>query len=286
MYQVKKISDDGTNSPFIARFFGGIFDLRNQLFLLGVSSEKQNSMRDNFDKKYKPLLESAQAVRDAAIEIKTLVSTHLEDIGSGKIVRFSASQYDILKTIDASLGQSLDKLINQSIVATKTCLQSILRDPLGLEIGFFFQADKNFYPRIKEIRESGDNIFAKYLEDARIKWHAALQELRRQQEHEGWSLKDITYHLVAPNKVEATLPSIDGILVDAFAGLTANRVLLFIENMMVYAMQRNIKFPIYVVEIPRDKRDPNNLERFRIVPRGLDTSPPWILVYKDDDDFV
>ncbi|MDP1715752.1 MAG: hypothetical protein Q8L41_13505, partial [Anaerolineales bacterium] len=151
-YQVKKISDEGTNSPFIARFFGGIFDLRNQLFLLEVSPEKQESVRNHFDNKYKKLLEAAQAVRDAALEIKTLTSAHVDAISSGEIVRFGVVQYDILKTIDTPLGQSVDKLIDQSIVATKTCLQSILRDPLALEIGFFFQKDSKFIAQIAKLR--------------------------------------------------------------------------------------------------------------------------------------
>ncbi|MDP1713472.1 MAG: hypothetical protein Q8L41_01895, partial [Anaerolineales bacterium] len=136
------------------------------------------------------------------------------------------------------------------------------------------------------LRTSGDDLLAQYLEDVRSKWHSTLRDLRTQHEHQGRALEMITYHLVAPNKVELNLPNIQGIPVDTFASSTANRVLLFIENMMVFAMQRNCRFPIYVIEIPKEQRDPNNLERFRLVPRGLDSSPPWLIVYKDDNDFV
>ncbi len=286
IYQVKKISDEGTSSPFIARFFVGIIELRDQLFLMEIPPGEQDSVRNRFDDKYKPLLEAAQAVRDAALEVKTIIGIHLDAIRTGEIVHFRPNQYDILKTIDIPLGQAVDKLIDQSIVATKACLQSILRDPLALELGFFFQADQEFNAQIEKLRTSGDGLFAKYLEDVRSKWHAGLQNLRVQHEHKGWSLEMITYYLAAPNKVEMKLPNVQGVPVDIFAISTANRVLLSIENIMVFAMQRHCSLPIYAIEIPMEQRDPSNIQRFRIAPGGLDSSPPWSIVYKEENDFV
>lgn len=75
--------------------------------------------------------------------------------------------------------------------------------------------------------------------------------------------------------------------VDQFARITANRVLLFVENAVVYAMQRDKgKLPIYVAEIPPQERDPNYPRRFRVLPRGLAAAQPWTIQYAESFDFV
>jgi hypothetical protein len=201
-------------------------------------------------------------------------------------VRFRPGQYEILRTIDSELSQTLDKLIDQSIVATQSGLQSILKDPLGLKIGFFFQKDAAFAVGVSDLRNAGEPDLAAYLEQVRTAWHSELQDLRVQHEHRGWSLGRIRYSLTSPSQVEAVLPDVLGSRVDLIARQTANRVLLFIENMMVYAMQRQCRFPIFVVETPREHRNPVDPKRFRLALPGLDPSLPWRIACRDDLDFV
>jgi hypothetical protein len=177
-------------------------------------------------------------------------------------------------------------LIDQSIVATKTGLQSILKELLGVDIGFFFKQDAGFRAGVLDLRAAGETDLADYLEDVRNVWHSALQDLRSQHEHHGWSLPKVQYSLSAPSQVEMALPDVLGVPIDQFAQETANRVLLFIENMMVYALQRQSNYPIFVVEIPNGNRDPVKPQRFRLAPRGLDPSPAWRIRFRDDIDFV
>lgn len=284
--QLVKVSDEGSGSSFIARIFMGLLEFRDQLFLMGVADSERGPKQDHFDHMFQPMFDAAQATRDAALEIKALVDAHRREITDGTAVRFRPGQYEILRTIDSKLSQTVDKLIDQSIVVTKTCLQAILRDALGLDIGFFFQQDAAFSRGVSDLKNAGESDLASYLEDVRTGWHSALQNLRTQHEHQGWSLPRVQYSLSAPSQVGLSLPDVLGSPVDRFARETANRVLLFIENMMVYALQRQSNYPIFVVEIPREHRDPANPKRFRLAPRGLDSSPPWRIEFRDDMDFV
>jgi hypothetical protein len=286
-YQIKKVSDEGSSSPFISRLFMGMLDFRDQLFLLDAEGQQRQMMQAHFDQQFKPMYEAAQGTRDAAIKARELVDSHLVAIQSGEAIQYRGNQYDILATIDIPLSQAVDQLIDQSIIATKTGLQNILKDPLNLDIGFFFQNDKEFGSGINDLRTSGENDLAQYLQDVRDNWHSKLQNLRVQHEHNGWFLDIIEYRLTAPSRVALNLPTVLGMPIDDFVLKTANRVLLFIENMMVFALQRYChQYPIFVVEIPRERRNPMDPRRFRLAPKGLDSSSPWVIAYHGDMDFI
>lgn len=286
-YQVKKVSDEGSSSPFISRIFMGILFFRDQLFLIDTDGQQRRASLVYFDQQFKPMYEAAQATRDAAIRVCELVDSHRSAIQNGNVIQFRANQYDILETIDKPLSQAIDLLIVQSMIATKTGLQRILKDPLKLDIGFFFQEERNFDKGVENLRSLGENDLAQYLQDVRVNWHSKLQGLRTEHEHEGWSLDSIEYELTAPYTVKLNLPTVLGMPVNEFVLKTANRVLFFIENMMVYALQRYChQYPIFVVEIPFESRDPSNPQRFRLAPKGLDTSTPWVITYQDAREFI
>jgi len=281
---LKKISNESSSSPFLARLLFGLLNMRDQLYLMGIQDKQEKQKL--FDRKFKPMYEAAQATRDAAIEVEQLIRTHLDAIHSGRAVQFKANQYSIQETIDISLGQAVGKLINQSIIATKSCLQDILKDPLGVDIGFLFQEDRKFDDGLAAMRKAKEDHLAIYLSEVRTKWSSELNELRRLHEHDGWSLDEIKYKRTSTTQVEVILPTINGLPIDKFVCRSANRVLLFIENMMAYAMQQSCKYPIFIVEIPKEQRDSKNPQRFRLAARGLDNTSPWVLSYSDDLDFV
>jgi hypothetical protein len=286
LLQIKKVSDEGASSPFMARIFMGFLQFREAIYILGIPPAKQPAARQAFDTAFTPLVQSAQATRDAAVEIIRLVSAHEQAIASGHAVRFAANKYEILHNIDVTLGQTFDKMIDQAIVATKGSLQPFLRDVLCLDIGFFFQKDPQFAQGVTDLHAKTENALAGYLEIARSTWHSDLQNLRSGHEHRGWTLPGISYHPVSPQRVGLTLPTVHGLPVNEYARATANRVLLFIENMVVYAMLRKCPYPIFAVEIPPQERDPKNPQRFRFGFPGLDASPPWKIHYDEANDFV
>jgi len=60
-FQVKKVSDEGTSSPFTARILIGLLEFRDQLYLLSVQDQDRQQRRDRFDRKFEPVFEAAQA---------------------------------------------------------------------------------------------------------------------------------------------------------------------------------------------------------------------------------
>jgi hypothetical protein len=66
-FQVKKVTDEGSSSPFMARLFIGLLNFRDQLHLIGVQGQQQREKQDHFDRKFRPMFEAAQATRDAAL---------------------------------------------------------------------------------------------------------------------------------------------------------------------------------------------------------------------------
>jgi len=284
--QVKKVSDEGSTSPFMARIFMGILEFRDQLYLLSTHGAQRNRKQDEFDMRFKPVLEASQATRDAAVEGLNVLKNHVQRIEEGEVVRFRKNQYDILENVDANLSQEVDKLVDQGIVAIKSGLQDMLRELFDLDIGFLFQNDQRFADGTAELRSNGEQELADYLVDIRQTWLSNLQDLRNRHEHHGWSLDPLAYRMTEPNKVRVHLPSVDGVAVDRFLKRTANRVLLFVENMLVFSMSRHIQHPIFVKEIPHHARNPIDPKRFALAPRGLDKSQQWVISFADGNDFV
>lgn len=285
-FQIKRNSDEGSSSPFIARLLMGLLELRDPFHVLGFDEALQEQRRSYFDNRFNPIFKAAQATRDSAIEIRKLIVMHIAATKEGRVVQVRGNQYDILETIDTPLSQAVDKLIDQGVVAIKTGLQRIVRDPLGLEIGFIFQKSTQFANGIAKCRQSEGSYLADYLDSVRRTWLQDFIKLRDDHEHGGWTLESIKYQPMGSSAVYVRLPQILGLPVDQYARLTANRILLFIENMMVYTLQRKCQHPFFVVEIPKDQRNPLYPRRFRIAAKGLDTTPPWVIAYSEEMEFV
>jgi hypothetical protein len=287
-YQLRKVSDEGSTSPFVARIFMASFEYRDLLADSRFTEQERTRAREVFDRKFTPLLDAAQSTRDAARDVISLVTIHRINIASKRIVKIHYNQYDILETIDIPLGQAVDKVIIQGTIAIKTGLQSLLANFFDLKIGFVFQRTKQFESGISNLRKAGEDDFAEYLVKVRETWIADLMNLRNQREHEGQRLESVHYGLIDSTSVGVIFPSVLNIPVDQFARYTANRVLLFIENTLAYGFQRMVGriHPIGLAEIPPEQRDPSDPQRFRLFPIGLEPSLPWRISYREDVDFV
>jgi hypothetical protein len=287
IHVVKKVSNEGSSSPFVARIFINMLEFRNTFINSYPIDRKPIETTDNFNKAINPMYEAAQATRDGGREVLGLLNRHKINLASGRAVRILKNQYDILETIDTPLGQSVDKVITQGIIAIKTGLQRLLLDVFDIDIGFIFQKPKKFNDGIEKLKATSKNDLAEYLVTVRNEWLSDLLELRNQQEHSGWTLTGIKYSLVDGTTVNIELPTVLGVSVEDFARLIPNRILLFIENSLIYAFQEISKNrPINIVEIPHESRDISMPKRFRLTPRGLDPSKPWKITYSDDLDFI
>jgi len=281
-----KASDEGTNSPLVARLFSAPLEMRD-LFLLGYLDESSREAKKSaFDSAFTPVYNAAKATRDAGAEAVRLVLTHYSQISSGQATKIGAGYYQVLENIDSDLEQVIDRLLDQAVVCTKGGIQPLLGDLLGLDIGFLFQEDPKFADGAARLRASAENALAAYLEAVRTTWLSSLLRYRNLHEHEGWTLPRIQYGLRSATQVGIVLPTLDSVNVHEWAWMMANRVLLFAENMLVYGITRQTSLPINVVEIPPESRDPTNVRRFAFTPRGLDPSPPWTIRFEDNMEFI
>jgi len=280
-----KVSDEGTSSPFIARIFMGMLVLRDQLYLMNIDSDSQNNARDKFDKQFNPMFEAAQATRDAGKNLIGNFNDYFSSIKSGDSVKIENGQIQVIRTIDTELIQDVNKTIDQSVIAIKSALQKILKKMFAIDIGFLFQKEDIFNDGIKTLRDKSEEPLAEYLIAVRSNWLWELLTLRNAIEHEGWVLDRIEYYF-GQNRIAVKIPEINGVPVNIYVSQTVNRVLLFIENMMVFGMQQFPRYPLFVTEIPKEQRNPKSPERFRLSTFGLEEVIPWSIRYSEESDFL
>ena len=92
-----KAGDEGSTSPFIARFFIDMLKYRDQLYLLSIDETIRPESMTDFDDKYKPLLESARSVRDAGGKLLATLHNYLESIDSGETIKVIDGQLECFK---------------------------------------------------------------------------------------------------------------------------------------------------------------------------------------------
>lgn len=283
---VLKYLDEGSSSPFMARLIIGVLKLRDECYLNKFSESEGENKRLAFDKAHVPLFKSCMSSRDAAVNGLKTINDHLHKIDSGEIVKISDKQFDIQESINEPLREEVEKFINQSVITIKSRLQSMLKNIFNIDIGFVFQNEKNFQNGINNLIILGNVVLAKYLEQTRNIWLSKLIDLRNRQEHDGWTIEFLKYKIDHNNKVEVILPKIDDEETVEFLLKTINRVILFVENMLVYALSIHVKDPLFVKEIPPKERDSKSPQRFTLGAKGIDKTPPWELAYNERLDFV
>lgn len=282
----RKVRDEGTSSPFMARIFMGLYALRDDLESFITTEDEREGVRQKFDAGVLPLTVAAESVRDSALEITQLIGAHVEEVEQGIAVDFIGDQMNVVRTVDKQLGQAVSRLIQQSIVTTKTCLQGVLQDPLGLDIGCLFQKQSAFEQGLTHLRDDGQEDLAAYLSEIR-NWHEPLQDLRRMAEHEGWVAPALGCVRIGASSARVTIPVLDNLRLDEFALATANRVLTTTEELIAYAMKRRIKKPYLVLfEIPPERRNPSLPKRFRVWPTKSGAESGWQLIYHEQRQFL
>lgn len=282
-----KHSNEGTRSPFIARLFLGLLEIRNLLELGNANPRNKQIARQQFDKFHYPLFMALQATRDAAVEIIETVSNHKDALAAGQIVTIQRNTFAVNQTIDFKLNQAVGKLLDHGLIASKDRLQKIIPYLYDLDIGFLYQKPSRYDEGIANFRENVNSEYADYLKYVRTVWLHEFQELRNEREHQGWTLGRVDYLFNPPDKVTAMFPEVGNLPVDEFALRSVNRICLFVENVIAYGFQISRRSPIFLVEISEEMRDPSNCQRFTAVPKNMPGfSQPWQLVFKDELDFV
>lgn len=280
--KIQKLLNEGTSSPFIARLWLGVLELREPAITRLADARNRDETRRRFDRLYKAVLDALLAVRIAAREIGMQVSAHEGSVrsGRGRVVR---GHLEVDETIQPQVSRLFGELLEKGYVGLKALQEPLAM--LGLNVGFFFQNQGGFQTGLAALRGAGQDSFADYLTRVRREWSEAFLALRSDYTHKHWVLPEFRYGAAPDGSVRVTPPIVLGEPMTAYSRRGANRIVLFSEEVMVYAIARSLGSPFEVSEIPPGRRDPGCCNRFQL---GIASSASgaWTPVYAETDDFV
>jgi hypothetical protein len=263
---VSKIADEGSSSPFVARLFIGVTQLRNQVFF----DEKD---RDAFDKPYESTLNALLDARATANDILRLVRDHRLKVSRGEAARLAGKTIHV-DGVHKELRKHTSDFLTSAGRSLKQGMQSVAK-ALGIDIGFFFKNQNAFEKGLASISSSHAEL-ADYLRAART-WAEKLNLMRNKVEHEGWILPRVGYR-ESGGKIEMMEPHVEGEPVSEFVGCTLDRLCCFVEEVTVYGLRVKMDSALSVAEMPLSERDPSVPQRFRLA-LALGGTRLWKLVY-------
>lgn len=262
---VQKIGSEGTSSPFVARMWAGLVEVRDWVM-------EKDAERQEFDKFFEHVIAGAQDVREAASEIRRIWSIHADDLATGRIVSRYGAQTHVSESIDRPLSAAVDTLLVASTRTIKTALQK-LTVHLGRDIGFLFKAENAFQTGLTRLSET-DPALAGYLAAART-WTEPLVTARNALEHALAATIKVRY-AIDHQSVSMIEPELLGAPLHRSAEATVERLLCFVEETVVHCLALKMVAAMGIHEIPIAARDANFPRRFQLTvrPGGL---PLWRL---------
>jgi hypothetical protein len=144
----------------------------------------------------------------------------------------------------------------------------------AVDLGFLFQKESRYRKGLAAL-EVTDSPLAAYLRESRT-WLEPLRLLRDELEHGVRAPARVHYDRVGTHVVPHE-PQVLYLGITSFVSVIENRLYLFVEEVLMWCIQRRLPEPVALAEIPVAERDPNKAERFRVTLRGAE--PIWELVY-------
>ena len=270
-WTVTKMGDEGSSSPFIARLFLNILNLRKYAF-------ETKADTDAFDKPYELVLMSSTTVRDLASEISELVAGHRLRIDQGVGIRTDGRTVHVDEPIDKELRRLVELFLTSSNRVMVTGMKEVVK-VLRLQIAFFFKQESTFLTGVARL-DGSDPHLADYCRKARI-WSDMLNTLRNDMEHNFWRVPRVEYR-IDQSRVVALEPEIMGRKISDFANFVADRMLCFVEEVCAHGLQKLMPDSMSIAEIPLTLRLAERPERFRFCTAG-GGMPLWKILYHDTE---
>jgi len=264
-FMLQKVSDEGTSDPFYARLWFGIFQLRDTTLQFGKTQDELEKACQSFDQLYKPILEATSAARTSTKEVQRLISDHRAKLSQGTIIRLQSNTFELSESIDKPLRDKLADFLVNGVIALKG-IQTVVQ-PFDIDIGCLYQKPNKFEQGIADLRATGHPLLAEYLVGARKAWTEQFIERRNSLEHGGWTLSRVEYTFRSADSAEMNEPQVDKLSISSYCATMLNRVMGFVENIIVYAFRHVLKtsmMPLVIVEIPVPQRERSNPQRFRL----------------------
>ena len=261
---VQKFADEGTSSPFMARIFYGQMKM----------AEALGAEREPFLKAHRTLMTTLMEIRDAAKDVAKTWTDHARKIEEGSIVERQGVNIRITENVDRQLGRLVSEFLTGATRSFKERMQQTARI-LGLEIGFLYQKQSAFERGLVDL-EKTDRALADYLREAR-KWGDSLVTTRNNLDHGDWALQAAAV-ADATGCVAVTEPAIDGTPVTKWVADMTDRILCFVEDVIVHGIQQRLAHGITLAEIPAAQRAPDMPLQFRHIITGGGLSA-WQISY-------
>lgn len=227
MFHVRKVCDEGTNSPFINRLMLNICKIRD------VALPKHQHML--FDEKHDRIYKSLFECRSHVLSTYDILRNYANAVNHGDIISIQNGTFSVNKTIDDELRSHFNSFMNSGIRAYKDIQE--LTKSFGLDIGAFYGKDTNFETLVKRLEDCDQNALSEFLRSVRSNWGKSFTDLRNQMEHAGWQLEELHYSLVG-NEVEVTLPVVLDKDVFEYMKCIFCQLAVFAESMIIYILQR------------------------------------------------
>jgi hypothetical protein len=276
-YQLIKVADEGTSSPFYGRIYLGTLVYRDWLYTNKDDQKK-------FDHAFYPVFKSLEAVRKSAKLMCALITEFESKFYSGEIIVEGRVPH-LTESIDEDLNQHFSTFLNRGHIAFDQ-LQKLL-NVLDLKISFFYGEDKKFATEIQKLKDIGEVSLTEYLEKTRQAWSKDFKDLRRAAEHFGWVLPQAIYDLNnKPPKFQE--PMVNGVPLKTYVRKMFNRLCVFIEDLIAYGLakkliEKNVCLEeelIFNKDIYRTYRFKKNLNFPQFNPR------PWEIYFVECSDFI
>lgn len=267
-YTMEKLADEGTATPFMARIFMGLLNIRERAY-------PDRTERDVFDGLINQVLTPLLSARVSAQQIEKIWSGHLAEIEAGRAVRMEGGSFHIDGDDFRNLRKEVNNFLYEAAKAMKEGVQKVGKNT-GKDIGFIFKKPNSYAAGLQALQAS-DPALAAYIQQTRDIWSERLINARNDLDHNGWTLPRITYEQ-RDGKIIALQPAIDGTPVLEFVRTMLDRVSCFTEDFIVHCLKAKLPADIGLTEIPLSERTANAPERFRLtlVKGGL---PVWKLFY-------
>ena len=272
--QVKKIYDEGSHVPFVARLWIGICNLRDD-YLLAIDKDL-NEGRKIFDGNYKPVLDSLVTMRVSKRNIDSLIQNHYQKALRGELLKKQNNVIEITESIDIKLMQQFSVFINSGGRVLKS-MQPLLKH-YDIEIGFLFQKEAQFKEGLAKLEEQ-DVVLTKYISSVRYSWSEKFLNTRNLLEHHGLVLPEVTYKING-NDITPSEPKIADQNVTDYINKISNHIFSFVEDLIVFSFSKQIPASMKVTELIESQRNPVDPKRF-VISHISDVGEPWILKFEN-----
>lgn len=256
---LRKAYGFGDGDDFYPRFLMGHGNIRTCAY----GREKQSEYDKSFHPIFQNLLEM-KMVKDRCI---STIKKHVEAIKVGTDGKYHGSQIDVDEPIDDELNLFFKDLFIRGQMAIDGLIKHA--GYMGYNISFLFTGDeKKFRNGLKNFALKEDDERFKALVDFvtnhKNAWYISFREMRRQIEHEGWSLPNLKYTLDDQLKVQVHIPKSPNHSIQEIIESHWENITLFCEEVVTFLLSLKLRDNMVIVYIPEDKRDKNMPVRYMV----------------------